>query len=96
MATGGNFYEFAAYILLLFTGAQMAKTIQEKKYRLWGCMILTAVSVAVPMLFYYLSYAESRLSLLFWNGAFAGFVLILYHISADRLYDKQLIVRLIL
>lgn len=88
MATGGNFYEFAAYILLLFTGAQMAKTMQEKKYRLWGCMILTAVSVAIPMLFYYLSYAESRLSLLFWNGAFAGFVLILYHISADRLYDK--------
>ena len=46
------------------------------------------IPLSLIHIFYYLSYAESRLSLLFWNGAFAGFVLILYHISADRLYDK--------
>lgn len=88
MAKGGNFYELAAYCLLVFIGSQMAKTMHEKKYRLWGCMILVSASVCIPILFYYLSYEKSNLLLLIFNGGFAIIAIILYHVCADRLYSK--------
>lgn len=89
IATGGNFYELAAYIVLIFTGAQMAKTMHEKCFRLWGCIILAGVSLSVPMLFYYLAYTESNMQILLWNGAFCIIAILLYVILANRLYDKR-------
>ncbi len=88
IATGGNFYELAAYTILVFTGAQMAKTMHEKRYRLWGCMILAAVSLSIPMLFYYLAYAENKIRLFIWNGALSVIAIVFYCILANRLYAK--------
>lgn len=88
VATGSTFHELAAYMLLILIGAQMAKTMRDKKYRLWGCMILMSVSLTIPMLFYYLAFSESRMILLLWNAGFCVIALGLYLLLADRLYAK--------
>lgn len=88
MASGGNFYELASCLILTITGAQMSKTMREKKYRPWGCMILLAVSVSVPMLFYYLFCSESRLQLLYLNLAVGAAGVVFFRFLAARLYDK--------
>lgn len=89
IATGGNFYELAAYCILALTGAQMAKTMYEKKYRTWGCMILFAVSLMIPMVFYYLAYSENKIETLWWNGIFSICGVILYQLFASKLYEKK-------
>lgn len=88
IATGGNFYELAAYILLTIMGAHMAKTMHDKEKRRWGCMILFAVTLMIPMMFYYLSYSEGRIQILCWNAILSACGIGLYQIFATRLYDK--------
>ena len=88
MATGGNFYELAAYILLTIIGAHMAKTMHEKANRRWGCMILFAVTLMIPMMFYYLSYSEGQIQTLCWNGILGVCGVVLYQRVAAKLYDK--------
>lgn len=87
-ATGGRFYELAACCILAFTGAQMAKTMHERLYRRWGCLILFSVSVCIPELFYYLAYEGYSVRLLLWNMGFGVLSVILYAAAADRLYDQ--------
>lgn len=88
MATGGNFYELASCVILILTGAQMAKTMRDRKYRIWGCMILAAVSLMIPMLFYYLAYSESSVRVLVCNIISVVLMVIAYGFMADRLYDR--------
>ena len=65
MASGANFYELASEVILTLIGAQMSKTMHEKKLRLWGFLILTASSVCIPSLFYNLVYED-----LYWQRLF--------------------------
>ena len=89
MASGANFYELASEVILTLIGAQMSKTMHEKKLRLWGFLILTASSVCIPSLFYYLAYEESKTTLFMITGGFILAALILFSLRADRLYDKK-------
>lgn len=87
-ATERTFYEMAAYCLLFFFGAQMAKAMHHAERRLWGCVILYAVSVSVPALFSYLAYGACRMLSMLVNGMTGAVFLLLIRLLLDRLYDK--------
>lgn len=87
-ARGGSFYELTAYCILVIVGAQIAKTMHEKSYRIWGCMILLSVALSVPMLFYYLEYARNSILTLEWNLVVNLLVIMVYMMIASRMYDK--------
>ena len=87
-AIGGSFYELAACCVLAAVGAQMAKTMHEKKNRLWCGIILLSVSMSVPALFYYLEHGKAGMWLLVWNAEFGILTVILYGMLANRLYDR--------
>ena len=87
-ASGGSFYELAACVVLALVGAGMAKTMHQKRDRIWGCMILLSVTICIPTVFYYLAYGEYWRRLLLWNGEFGVFFLIVYYLAADGLYDR--------
>lgn len=88
-AVGMSYYELAAYCLLVIFGAQAAKTMHDRKLRLYGSMILFAVSVSIPMLFYYLANGTSSGRVLICNIVFSLIVICLYVAFADRFYDKS-------
>lgn len=87
-ARGGNFYELAADMVLILTGAQLAKTMREEKLRFWGCMLLFSVSVSIPVLFYYLAYKKSSFPVFLLNAAFGIAGTGLFAVCARHLYDK--------
>ena len=89
ISSRADFYELAAYGILLLIGAQMSKTMQEKKYRPWGLLILTASSVCIPSLFHYLAYEEGNTKLLIWNGGIALAVLLVFLRISEKLYDQK-------
>lgn len=89
MASGADFYELASECILTLIGAQMSKAMHEKKYRLWGFVILLSSSLCIPVLFHYLSYEESKTTLFLFNGGFVLAALILFSLRSDRLYDKK-------
>ncbi|MCM1258097.1 MAG: hypothetical protein NC307_09630 [Roseburia sp.] len=88
VATGGVFYELAAYCILVLVGAQLAKTMHDKKYRIWGCLILLSTALAVPMLFYYLANGTSSMDVLEWNLVINLLVIMVYMIMSSSMYDK--------
>ncbi len=88
VATGADFYELAAYCILVLVGAQLAKTMRKKEYRIWGCLILLSAALSVPMLFYYLAYAKSSTDMLKWNLIINLMVIMIYMMIASRMYDQ--------
>lgn len=88
VATGGVFYELAAYCILVLVGAQIAKTMHKKSYRIWGCLILLSVALAIPMLFYYLANGTSSMDVLQWNLVINLLVIMVYMIMSSSMYDK--------
>ncbi len=88
IATGGTFYELAAYCILIFIGAQMSQPISEKRNRIWGCVLLASVSLSIPELFCYLAYTESRINILLWKGCFTAASITLYYFLAKKFYDN--------
>lgn len=89
LATGQNFFELAAYVILIPIGAQMAETIHKRQYRIWGCMILASVSLCIPAMFSYLASMDGQLRLFLWNGAFSIAAIVLYGMLADKLYGQK-------
>lgn len=87
-ATGGTFYELAAYCILILIGAQMSRTVLEKKNRIWGCIMLASVSLCIPELFCYLAHTESKIEILLWKGCFSIAAVLLYHFLAKWFYDR--------
>lgn len=87
--SGRDFYELASDCVLIFIGAQMARTMHEKKHRIWGCLILFSSSVCIPAMFYYLAYAKSHIKIMIWNAEFMVLAVLLYCILANKLYDKK-------
>ncbi len=90
ISLGADFYELASYGILILFGAQMSKTMQEKKYRIWGILLLSASSVCIPALFYYLAYEKSQAKLLIWNGGITLGVLVIFCLISEKLYDKKM------
>ena len=88
-ASGGNFYELAAYCTLIFIGSWMAEAMHEKKHRPWGCLILLFSALCIPSLFYYLAYSKSQVQLFLWNGEFIACAILLYYMLANKLYDQK-------
>ncbi len=89
MAHGGNFYELAAYVVLILIGAQLAKTMRKKQLRFWGCIVLMSVSVCIPVLFYYLSYRKSSFVLFCYSFIFGAFFVLLFVLFSERLYGRS-------
>lgn len=89
MAHGGNFYELAAYVVLILIGAQLAKTMREEKLRFWGCLLLVSVSVSIPVLFYYLAYKRSSFSVFGTSVALAGAAAALFAACSRQLYGRS-------
>lgn len=88
VATGSVFYELASYCILVLIGAQLAKTMHEKRYRIWGCLILLSTALAIPMLFYYLANGTSSIDVLEWNLVINLLVIMVYMIMSSSMYDK--------
>lgn len=89
MASGADVYELASEVILTLAGAQMSKAMHEKKYRLWGFIILIAASFCIPALFHYFAYEESNAKLFIWNGGFTLTAFFLFCLRSDYLYDKK-------
>ena len=89
MASGSGFFELASYGILVMIGAQMSRTMQEKKFRLWGFVILIASSLCIPAVFHYLAYEETKTMLFLWNGGFALAALIRFRLLSNKLYDQK-------
>lgn len=81
-------YELAAYFLLTYAGLQAGRTMHEKKYRIWGLVILFSVSLCIPALFCYLAYSAFPQKLLIWNAGLGALSVLACRFAADRLYDK--------
>ena len=89
IAQGGDFYALAAYCVLIVIGAQLAKTMRDKKLRFWGCLVLFGVSVCIPLLFHYLAYERSSLRIFGLNVLFGAATVFAYTVFAERIYDKS-------
>ena len=89
IANGSNFYELSAYIILVLIGAQLAKTMHDKKLRFWGCMVLLSVSVSIPVLFYYLAYQKSSFTVFAYSFVFGISFVLLFALFSERLYGKS-------
>lgn len=88
MAAGRSIYELSACVLLILIGAEMVRTMREKKYRLWGCMILVSVSLCIPALCCYLANYSASPVLFLWNALFSAAAACFYFFTADKRYDK--------
>lgn len=62
--------------------------MHEKKYRIWGLVILFSVSLCIPALFCYLAYSAFPQKLLIWNAGLGALSVLACRFAADRLYDK--------
>lgn len=89
IAQGGDFYALAAYCVLILIGAQLAKTMREKKLRFWGCLLLFCVSVCIPLLFHYLAYERSSIRIFGFNILFGAVSVFMYTVFAERIYSKS-------
>ena len=89
LSHGGDFYGLAAYVVLVLVGAQLAKTMREETLRFWGLLLLMSVSVSIPVLFYYLAYKRSSISVFLMNVAFAGAAVCLFAACSRYLYGKS-------
>lgn len=58
MVSSAGFYEYAAYMLLTVCGCALSLLFAKKKLRLYGCIILLALSAAIPCMLYYISCYE--------------------------------------
>lgn len=84
LALGSSMQELALYLFFSLFGGMIADALKSSTGKRWGEMIVAAVSVILPALFYYLFYREIRLSLLL-VGAAEGLVLAgLVHLFYQR------------
>lgn len=86
-ATGMSYYELSAYCILVIFGAQIAKSMQNKRMRMYGSLILFSVSVSIPMLFYYLAHGTVNKVVLGMNLGFSLVLILLYFTFADKMYE---------
>lgn len=73
LTLGSSIQELALYMLLALFGGMIAEEFKDKRYRLWYEIIVAAVSIMFPALFYYLAYREIKMTLLL-AGALEGIV----------------------
>lgn len=73
LALGSSIQELALYMLLALFGGMIAEEFKDKRYQLWYEIIVAAVSIMFPALFYYLAYREIKTTLLL-AGALEGIV----------------------
>lgn len=66
-----NYYELLAYMFMSFLGCALAKVLYEKEFRLRVSLILFCISIALPGIFYYLTY-QNIVQNLFLYGAGVG------------------------
>lgn len=73
LSLGSSIQEMALYMLLTLFGCMLAEELTNSNYQLWYEIIITAISMILPALFYYLAYREIKMSLLL-IGALEGFI----------------------
>lgn len=76
MILGSSIQELILYMLLTMFGCMLAEDFQNSNCQIWYEIIIVAVSMVFPPLFYYLTYSEVEYSLLI-LGALEGIVLAL-------------------
>lgn len=84
LALGSSMQELALYMFLALFGGMIAQGLKNSSYRLWCEMIVAAVSMILPAVFYYMAYREVQMSLLL-ISAIEGIVLVLLlHLFYER------------
>lgn len=58
MVSSAGYYEYAAYMLLTVCGCTLSLLFAKKKLRIYGCIILLALSIVIPCMLYYISCYE--------------------------------------
>ena len=58
MVSSADYYEYAAYMLLTVCGCTLSLLFAKKKLRIYGCIILFALSIVIPCMLYYISCYE--------------------------------------
>lgn len=86
MVSNASYYEYASYTLLTVCGCMLSLLYARKKLRIYGCVILLALSIVIPCMFYYISCYEMN----YWLYLFAlanGIVTVLLMLFCfDKLY----------
>jgi hypothetical protein len=77
LTAGGNYYELVCYCILVLLGVILAKTMEEKQYRICVSVILFCIDLFLPALFYALSF-RSISYMEFLYGAGCGAVTALF------------------
>lgn len=76
IAAAGSFEEYAAYTLLTICGCMMTLILSRKNMKIYGSMIIFAMSMVIPCIFYYIGTFEMKYEryLYILGGSLAGVV----------------------
>lgn len=87
IAAKGSFEEYAAYTLLTVCGCMMTLILSKKNMKIYGSMILFALSMVIPCVFYYMATYEMEYNLYLYVlvGSLATVVAVI--LFFDRLYS---------
>ena len=70
--------EMTSGVMLILFGIVLAKTLEDEKMDVWHVILVVCLSISFPVLFYYINYETSQMTLMIWGAveglAISGFL----------------------
>lgn len=86
LVSHASYYEYASYTLLTVCGCMLSLLFARKKLKFYGSVILLALSVGIPCMFYYISCYEMNYRLYLYGLLNGAVTILLMHLFFEKLY----------